>query len=145
MTNRGNMKTALLVALIILVTALCFARRIRKGSHHDLCTINTAFVSGNSESAGLVRKQLAKRTWLRLVPSADKADAVLDISETRSEKNFPMRAGQTTVSATLTRNSTKDLVWSGSATFGEGPFNGGAGSAVKVLLGDLSYEANCNR
>jgi hypothetical protein len=117
--------------------------REKRHPHPELCELKTAFISGNSESATKVRQELEKRTWLRLVGSADKADATLDVSETRSEKNFPIRTEQTTVSATLTRNSTKEVVWSGSASFGEGVVNSGAGSAVKIVLGHLSREAGC--
>jgi hypothetical protein len=91
-----------------------------------------------------VRKELEKRTWLKLMDSPEKADAVLAIAESQSTKRFPIPTQETNVSANL--NKGDSVLWSDSVSFGEGAFNSGAGSAVKILLSHLNREAGgCKR
>lgn len=135
------MKAAALAVLAILIALPAFARRIHKGMRHDLCTIKTVFVSGNSESADFVRQQIEKATWLKLVSNASAADGVLKIAEHTHTKHFPIATQETAVSAELWKG--KDLEWSETQTWGEGVFHSGAGSAVKLLLSDLDKEAEC--
>lgn len=85
----------LLTALLIIAVTPAVARR-KRGSHPELCEIKSVAVSGNSESASLVRREIEKRTWLKLSPSADKADALLEIAETKSTRGFPTTTEQTT-------------------------------------------------
>ncbi|TAM80409.1 MAG: hypothetical protein EPN47_15930 [Acidobacteria bacterium] len=134
-------KNALLPMLVILATTPVFARRIHKGSRHDLCSIKSVFVDGNSESADIVRQRIEKKTWLKLVPSEDGADGVLKIAEHTLTKHFPISTQETEVSDQLWKG--KKLDWSETKTWDEGVFNSGSGSAARLLLDDLNKEANC--
>lgn len=139
MMMRKSIAALLLAFFLILAAVPLASARRKKGSHPELCEIKTVAVTGNSESASIVRREIEKRTWLKLAASGDKADAVLDIAETKSTRGFPMTQERTTVSGNLTRKDA--IVWSDSSTFGEGPFNSGAGSAVKILLAYLKDDA----
>jgi hypothetical protein len=137
------MRKIILVLISVFVVQLAALARNKKQRDPELCQIQTVYVSGNSESAVLVRRELEKRTWLRLVRDPAEADGELIISETQSERNFPVRSQRTTVSGELRRGSA--LVWSDSAWFDEGMFNSGAGSAVQILLSRLNKQANCGK
>jgi len=135
------MKITTLILLAAVVSAPAYARK-KHERNPELCNLKTVYVDGNSESASIVRRELEKRTWLKLENDQAKADALLLIVETKSEKNFPIRSERTTVAGEI-RQGTK-LLWSGSGWFDEGVFNSGAGSAVKILLRALNGEAACN-
>jgi hypothetical protein len=134
---------------LVLLSLLAFAapafpdRHHKRGSHPELCELKTVFVDGNSESANMIHNEIAERTWLKLVASKEHADAVLAIAETKSTRGFPMTTEQTTVSGQLVKPDSDEILWSDSASFGEGVFNSGAGSASKMLLGRLTTDANC--
>jgi len=136
----------LAVAVMLLLAAATVAypdRRHKRGSHPELCQLKTVFVDGNSESANMIRNEIAERTWLKLVASKEHADAVLAIAETKSTRGFPVTTEQTTVSGQLIKPGSDEILWSDSASFGEGAFNSGAGSASKMLLGYLRTDAGC--
>lgn len=127
------------IAVMLAFAAVPAFASHKKGSRKDLCKIKTVAVTGNSEAANDVRKQLGKRTWLKLVASPKKAGAVLAIAERQSTRRFPIPMQETNVSGNLTKGDS--VLWSDSVSFGEGVFNSGAGSAVKILLSHLNREA----
>ncbi len=130
--------------LLVSVTGGAFGHhhKRRKGADPEICALKTVYVRGNSESADIARREIAQRTWLGVADDPQKADAVLDLSERTTEKDFPIRTMRTTVSGELKKGS--KLLWSDSAWFDEGVFNSGAGSAVKILLSRLNKAANCH-
>lgn len=132
------MRNLLSFWIVVALAAPAFGRH-KQQLHPELCEIKTVEVTGNSESATVVRREIENRTWLKLSPSAEKADAVLEVAESKSTRGFPRATEQTTVSGNLIRKG--EIVWSGSASFGEGVFNSGAGSAVKILLAQLKGDA----
>lgn len=135
------MKIMALSMLLLLIASPAFARRFSKGSQHELCSIRTVFISGNSDAADIMRQRIERSTWMRLVRSQKGADGVIDVSQHTHTKHFPIDTQETSVSIEVWRG--KDLDWSDSQTFGEGIFNSGAGSAVKILLDDLNRVAAC--
>lgn len=120
-----------------------FARKIKKGSYPQLCSIHSAYVDGNSESADAIRQQLANKTWMEPAPSSATAGAIIRVSEARSEKRFPLPAERTTVSLIISTHG-KD-VWFDSVGFNELPFSSGARFAAKVLLADVKKAAACGK
>jgi hypothetical protein len=136
-------KIILIAVLLVLVSVITEARK--KAKTEGLCEIKNVFVIGNSESASILRREIENRTWMTLVNSEEKADAIFEVSESRSTKRFPIATEQTTISGSITKRGTKELLWSDSASFGEGVINSGAGSAVKILLGNLRRDAGCKK
>src|SRR6266536_3368281 len=77
-------RNALAVLLMGLFVAGPVAARRKKGEKHELCAIHSVYVNGNSESATAARRQIEKRTWMKLSSTKGKADAILDVAEARS-------------------------------------------------------------
>jgi len=117
--------------------------REKQGSNRELCAIKTVAVAGNSEAATKVRKEVEQRTWLKLVGSPEKADAVLDVAESRTEHGRRISVQKATVSATLTMRSSGEIVWSDSSTFDGDPLRSGASVAAKLVLSHLARQAGC--
>lgn len=134
---------ASILLLVTLVAVPSVMAREKAGSRPELCTIKTVAVTGNSEAATKVRREVEQRTWLKLVGSSEKADAVLDIAESRTEHGGLLSVQKATVSATLTQRSSGDIVWSNSRTFNSDPLRSGASVAAKLVLSDLARQAGC--
>lgn len=133
-------KSFLMIALFVTVCSPAFSRH-RKGQHPEICKLRSVFIEGNSEASNLMRRTIEDRTWLKLSNSRS-ADAVLSVSQSQSEKNFPVRMERTTVSVTLAKPD-GTVLWTDSRDFTEGVFNSGAGSAVKLILSDLNKTSGC--
>jgi hypothetical protein len=136
-------RIVLIVVFLLLVSGMTEARN--KAKTEGVCEIHNVFVTGNSESAKILRQEIEKRTWMTLVNSEEKADGVFEVSEGRSTKHFPIASEQTTVSGSITKTGSKELLWNDSFSVGEGVFNSGAGSAIKILLAHLKSDAGCKK
>jgi hypothetical protein len=137
-------RTVVLIAVLVLLVAGTTVAR-KKSKTEGVCEIHNIFVVGNSESATIVRREIDNRTWMTLVNSEEKADAIFEVSESRSTKRFPIATEQTTISGSITKRGNKELLWNDTASWGEGVVNSGAGSAVKILLGNLKRDAGCKK
>jgi hypothetical protein len=100
--------------------------------------VRTVFIRGNNEAALRGRQDLSKWTCFRLANSPSQADATLDFSQQQGGALF--HANRSIVSAELTTKD-GDVLWSGSATRGDGPINTGAGSAASYVLRQLQAGA----
>ena len=142
MKNRMALVTMMMIA-VAAAPAMGLFRRKKHAPDAALCGLRTVYVSGNSEAAVIARKKIGKLTWLRLVSDKSKADSVLELSDRKSVREFPLPMATDTVSAELKRGT--KLLWSGSAHFDEGPLNSGAGSATKIVLDELNRAASCGK
>ena len=137
----NRMSVVIILSLIAFAGAPAWARK-KPEPNPELCQLKTVYVDGNSEAASIVRRELEKRTWLKLENDEAKAEAVLSIAESKSEKNFPIRSETSTVAGQI-RRGTK-LLWSGSGSMGEGLFGfSGGGTSAKMLIFKLNREAGC--
>ncbi len=131
----------LLALFLVWAVIPAFAGR-KKEPNEKLCQVKTVFVIGNSKSAVGIRKELAKRTWLKLANSQDDADAILDIAEENnhtSPRGF-MDRDATIVSGNLTQKSV--LLWSESTASARGP-QGPFTPSYRVLLDYLKEDGGC--
>ena len=71
---------------LLLGFATSEAKRPPKGS--PLCSIKTVYVAGYTEPSFGVAAAVRKETWLKVVPSPEQANAVLEIHETWGEAQF---------------------------------------------------------
>jgi hypothetical protein len=111
----------------------------RPAKRPALCGIKAVYVAAYSEPSVKVEEAVKKRTWLKVVSSPEKANAVLEVHETWSEPDPSTHGGQMTISAIL-KNKDGNL-WSGSQPWGEGSVNPDPRSAAKELMSKLNEDA----
>lgn len=134
------MKITTLILLATLLSIVAWARK-KHEPRPELCNLKTVYIDGNSESASIARHELEKRTWLKLENEQAKADAVLSITETRTQ-GHTIWAGQDVTASAELKQGTK-LLWSDSAESAERPLVSNARAAVKIVLSHLNGEAAC--
>ena len=104
-----------------------------------LCGIKTVYVELYSESSGRVEDAVKKRTWLKVVRSQDKANAVLEFHETWGKPDPSTHGEPMTITAVL--KSQDGNLWSGTQSWGDGSVNADLGSAAKALMTKLNEDA----
>ena len=133
------MKRIVVSAFLSVLMGFASSEAKQPPKHPTLCSIKTVYVAAYTESSVKVEEEVKKRTWLRVVPSQDNANAVLEVRETWSEHNSPTHGEQMTITAVL-KNKEGEL-WSGTQSWGDGAINSGAKNAAKALMSNLNEEA----
>jgi hypothetical protein len=134
---------------LLLAFSIHFSWGPRLRVNPAVAKVRTVFVSGNSNTANAVRRDLSKledrygdqACFAQAVSS--KADAVLSVDQ--REEPAPLFGSQRQVlvgSATLTRKG--DVIWSDSKQGQTGMFQTGAGDAASNLEMSLYRAAGCD-
>lgn len=109
--------------------------------NNSLCSLKTVFVSGESQSAVVVRRELAKRTWLKPEDDQSRADATFDVQEKRTAEAASIGGQAVTVTGSVRQG--QRLLWSDSVG-GPGSFVSASAKATAwQLLKHLDKDAGC--
>lgn len=116
--------------LTLLLLVLAVPAFAQNQPDEKLCSVETVFIDGRGREVDWLRKNLEKKTWLRIENVKPSADAVLTV-----------RSGAfTPVNAILSRRDPEEFLWDGSGG-NKGPFS--FKLPVARLIDKLNKVANC--
>ncbi len=136
------LKTARLILLVVVIVGPSWARK-KQEPNAELCAIKTVYVEGNSDSARVVRRELEKRTWLKLENDEAKAEAIFAVAETRTQQSGSLTGENISVSGEIKSGS--KLLWSDSVQSAVKPLVSNAGDGAKTLLAHLARGGACGK
>ena len=125
------MRTILVSAFLALSLGFASSEAKRPPKGSTLCSIKTVYVAGYSEPSFRLAAAVKKETWLKVVPSPEDANAVLEFHETWGE--------HMTITAVL--KDKNGNLWSGSQPLGDGAPNSEPKTAAKALMSKLNEAA----
>ena len=137
--RRGRTSGIVIPALVSLLLSFTRSDAQRPTKLPGLCGIKTVYVELYSESSGRVADAVKKRTWLKVVRSQHKANAVLEFHETWGKPDPSTHGEQMTITAVL-KNQDGNL-WSGTQPWGNGSVNSDLSSAARALMSKLNEDA----
>jgi hypothetical protein len=133
------MRTILVSAFLVLSLGFASSEAKRPPKGSPLCSIKTVYVAGYSEPSFRVAAAVKKETWLKVVPSPEDANAVLEFHETWGEHNSASPGEHMTITAVL--KDKNGNLWSGSQLLGDGAPNSEPKTAAQALMSKLNEAA----
>lgn len=116
---------------LLLVICIFWLSNLAHAQQSPLCSIRTVFIEGKGSNYKWVRKNLEKKTWLRIENIRDKADGILEVWGVGSEF-FP-------VNVKVSRREPEEFLWEEASS--RNPF--GLKAPRDGLLRKLNKSGNC--